>query len=105
MSFSTTIPTPPGVAILSSPNGSIGTNNPTYTWNKTSGATWYYLWVNGPSGNVIKQWYEASIVCGASTCSVTPVTTLAGGAHTWWLQTWNSAGYGPWSNPANFSTP
>jgi hypothetical protein len=105
MSFSTTIPTAPGAAILSSPNGSIGNNNPTYTWNKVSGATWYYLWVNGPAGNVIQQWYETSVVCSVSTCSATPAATLASGAHTWWVQTWNSGGYGPWSSPGNFSTP
>jgi hypothetical protein len=66
-------------------------------------ATWYYLWVNGPSGNVIKQWYEASAVCSASTCSVTPATSLSGGDHTWWIQTWNPVGYGPWSAGMNFT--
>ncbi len=111
MSFSVETPTPPGAATLVSPSGNIGANyNPTYTWNKVteaenqpeSAATWYYLWVNGPSGNVIKQWYEASAVCVDTTCSVTPTTTLSGGNYTWWVQTWNSAGYGPWSSSLSF---
>jgi hypothetical protein len=105
MNFSTTLPPLPAAATLVSPNGSIYTNKPAYTWNKVSGATWYYLWVNGPSGAVIQQWYESSAVCGASTCSATPATTLGSGAHTWWIQTWNSVGYGPWSSAMNFTLP
>src|SRR5574341_1036945 len=99
-------PSTPGAATLGAPNGSIGTNyNPTYTWNKVTGATWYYLWVNAPSGNgYIKQWFDASLVCDASTCSATPAKTLAGGAHTWFIQTWNSTGLGPWSAGMPFST-
>jgi predicted outer membrane repeat protein len=97
-------PTPPGKAALVSPSGSIGSTTPTYTWNEVSGATWYYLWVNGPSGNVIKQWYNAAQAgCNGSTCSVTPSTILSNGAHTWWIQTWNSVGYGPWSTGMNFT--
>jgi hypothetical protein len=103
MSFSLpTIPAP-GAAGLGSPSGSITGTTPTYTWNKVNNATWYYLWVNGPSANVIKQWYEASAICGASTCSVTPATTLSTGSHTWWIQTWNTGGYGPWSSAKNFT--
>lgn len=103
MSFS---PTPPAAASLVSPSGNIGTNAPTYTWNQVSDATWYYLWVNGPSGNIIKQWYTtAQANCNGSTCSVTPATTLPAGAHTWWIQTWNDAGYGPWSGSVDFSAP
>ncbi len=89
-----------------SPNSNIGANyNPTYTWSAASDATWYYLWVNGPSGNVIKKWYtSADANCNASTCSVTPATTLGGGNHTWWVQTWNPAGTGPWSSGMSFTT-
>src|SRR6185436_9925234 len=82
-------PTPPGAATLISPSGGIATNNPTYTWNKVSGATWYYLKVDGPSGNVMQKWYDASAICGSSTCSVKPTIVLSGGAYTWWIQTWN----------------
>lgn len=104
MNFST--PLPPGRATLVSPTGSIITDTPTYTWNQVNGSTWYYLWVNGPSGNVIRQWYTpAQANCNGSTCSVTPSTTLPAGAHTWWIQTWNNAGYGPWSNGMAFSIP
>lgn len=105
MTFSLPVPPLPGKATLVSPTGNIGTNNPTYTWNVVSGATWYYLWVDGPSGNVLKQWYTtAQANCNASTCSVANVTpNLVAGAYTWWIQTWNDGGYGPWSDPMTFA--
>ncbi len=102
MSFTTT---PLGAATLVTPNGNISTNyNPTYKWNVVPGATWYYLWVNGPSRNLIQQWYQASAICNSTTCSITPAVTLGGGDHTWWVQTWNAAGLGPWSSGMNFTT-
>lgn len=103
MSFSLALP---GQATLVSPTGSITSNNPTYTWNKISNSTWYYLWVDGPSGIILQQWYQATSVCGASTCSVANATTNLGpGAHKWWIQTWNGVGDGPWSAAMNFTTP
>jgi hypothetical protein len=97
----------PAKASLTSPSGSAGTNNPTYTWNAVPGATWYYLWIDGPSGNVIQKWYtSAQANCNGSTCSIASATTgLSAGAHIWWIQTWNDAGYGQWSDALNFSIP
>jgi hypothetical protein len=93
-----------GVAILSSPSGSIDTATPTYTWSANSNVTYYRLWVSGPCGNtVINKWYTAENAnCNESTCSATPDTKLAFGAHKWWIQTYNSAGYGPWSVDTSF---
>jgi hypothetical protein len=106
MSFSVTAPALPGKATLTAPTGAISSHNPTYQWNEVSGATWYYLWVDGPSGNVIKIWYtSAQANCNGSTCSVTPATTLGSGAHLWAVQTYNDAGYGPWSTGMSFTTP
>lgn len=102
MTFST--PVPPAQAILNSPNRITADHTPVYIWNEVAGSTWYYLWVNGPSGNVIKQWYTSTEAhCDGSTCWVEPAATLAGGAHTWWIQTWNPAGLGPWSAGMNFT--
>ena len=73
--------------------------------------TWYRLYVSGPGGKVVlDQWYEASKIClgatvGAECTVVSP--TLGGGAYVWYVQTYNPAGYGPWSNnaqPTNFNT-
>jgi len=107
MNFSLPVPGVPPAATLIWPSGSISDTTPTYNWNSASGATYYYLWVNGPSGNRIQTWYTASAVgcSGGGVCSVTPATTLTGGAHQWWIRTYNSVGYGPWSAVMNFSLP
>lgn len=76
----------PPAATLVSPSGGIIDTTPTYTWHAVSGATWYMLWVNAPSGNVIQTWYtggQAGCPADTGTCSITPTTALADGAHTW----------------------
>jgi cysteine-rich secretory family protein len=111
MNFSlSTIPLP-GVATLVSPTGGITDTTPTYTWNKVNAATWYYLWVSqvnsdGSFTTVHSQWYESSAVCSGATCSITPAgVTLSSGNYSWWIQTWNDGGYGPWSTKMDFSLP
>lgn len=96
----------PGQATLRNPAGSIDTNQPTYAWDAVGGAGWYQLWVNGPSGTpVIQQWYtaaQAGCPTGSGGCAITPGTMLSPGAHRWWIQTWNEAGFGPWSEGLDF---
>jgi hypothetical protein len=93
---------PPEKATLISPSGTISTPTPTYTWNAVSSATWYLLWANdGSVSPRIQQWYtdaQAGCATGTGACSVTPSVALASGAAMWWIQTWNDAGYGPWSD-------
>ncbi len=99
----------PSAAMPVSPSGAIGTATPAYTWTAVPTATWYFLWVNDATGSgKVKQWYEASSAgCagGTGACSTTPGNVLAPGAATWWVQTWNAAGYGPWSSGLNFAVP
>ncbi|MGH3659835.1 MAG: hypothetical protein ACRDUA_24610, partial [Micromonosporaceae bacterium] len=97
----------PTAATLVSPSGAIGTVRPTYTWNAVSTSEWYYLWVEDRGGFRIRQWYtaaETGCAGGTGVCSVTPVVPIIPGAATWWIQTWNSAGYGPWSTSLSFTT-
>ena len=106
MNFTVGTGAPPPAATLVSPNGNITDTTPTYTWNAVLGSTWYYLWVDDSAGNVIQQWYtaaDAGCASGIGTCSVTPTTTLAFGNATWWIQTWNNAGLGPWSSGMTFT--
>jgi hypothetical protein len=103
MSF--TVP-PSGQATIGYPTGTITDTTPTYTWNAVSGATWYQLYVNDSIGNRIQQWYPAAdLGCpdGTDTCTVTPTLDVIGSCQ-WWVQTYNSVGYGPWSYPLSFTT-
>jgi hypothetical protein len=99
-------PAPPAAATLVSPTGNSGLN-PTYTWDAVPGATWYYLFVNGPSGTIHNRWYSSvQANCNLTTCSISNATPgLTAGTHTWWIQTWNEVGEGPWSDATTFSVP
>jgi hypothetical protein len=96
----------PTAATLLNPEGSIDENTTTFSWEAVSGSTWYYLWVNDSTGNIIKQWYTASqtgCASGTGECYISPATVLANGSARWWVQTWNTYGTGPWSNALNFT--
>lgn len=95
-------PTPPS---LTAPTGTIEDATPTYSWTAQANAQWYQLYVNGPSGNVINTWYTASAVgcsAGTGTCSITHATTLAVGAHQWWVNAWSPYA-SAWSSQGNFT--
>ncbi len=100
---------PPGTATLVLPSRASATASPTYVWNAVSGLTWYYLWVNDASSTPkIRQWYtaaQAGCASGTETCAITPSATLASGRAQWWIQTWNDAGYGSWSDGMRFTVP
>jgi hypothetical protein len=92
---------PPVATTLISPSGTITTTTPTYTWNAVSNASYYLFWINGS-----ETWYTASSAgCGSGTgtCSVTGSALAAGSYNTWYVRTWNSAGYGPWSSGMGFT--
>jgi len=97
----------PGKAILVSPSSANVPTTPTYVWNAVPAATWYQLWVNDSSATPkIQTWYtaeQAGCAIGTGFCSVTPTISLALGAARWWIQTWNSVGYGPWSDGMSFT--
>jgi hypothetical protein len=97
---------PPAATSLISPYGRITNRTPKYTWKAVSNSSWYYLWINKGPKKKFAKWYKASSVgCGNGTgsCSITPSTSLFNGDHTWWIRTWNSNGYGPWSISMNFN--
>ncbi len=105
MSFSVAA-SAPGQAILVSPSGSITDTTPTYEWDAVAEATWYHLYVNDSTGNKINQWYSAmDLHCPRSPafCRVTLGVVLALGNGQWWVQTWNTAGYGDWSSGMLFT--
>ena len=107
--FSVGTTVPPGMATLVLPSGATTDTTPAYTWNMVTSATWYYLWVSrvntdGSLTTIHSKWYEATLTCSGGTCSITPIgVTLSSGNYRWWIQTWNDAGYGPWTNAMNFT--
>lgn len=95
-------PSVPGMATLLSPSGTINETTPAFTWNAVEGPTMYVLYVEGPSGTVIEQWYDAYMITSGDTCSVTPDVTLARGKYSWEIRASNDNGYGDWSNALLF---
>ncbi|MBN1312688.1 MAG: S8 family serine peptidase, partial [Anaerolineae bacterium] len=76
----------------------------TYEWDAVAGATHYYLWIQNPSGAAVhKVWYTDAAVCSGGTCSVTPSLSYTYGDYSWWVQTYSSSGYGPWSSAGTFT--
>ena len=97
-------PVPAPIApVLVSPLGVTTNRQPAYTWNVSPYATAYILWVDGPNGNLIKQWHDATQICNAATCSVPSTTTLDNGQYTWFVKAWNSSGDSGWATPMNFT--
>jgi hypothetical protein len=96
--------TTPGEAVLYMPKDvTINNPTPTYEWFAVPGATWYELWVQGTSGTVFRQWLSSSeYSVSGGYVSYRPSVTLANGNYTWGIRTWNSNGYGPWSDSAAF---
>ncbi|MFW5749031.1 MAG: DUF5060 domain-containing protein, partial [Chloroflexota bacterium] len=100
--------TAPPVADLNTPaaSDSLDDNTPTFNWDAVPTSLEYYLWINGPDNQpVIQEWItreQAGCANGTGTCSFTVTTTLPKGTNTWWIQTWNRGGYGPWSSTVSF---
>ena len=99
--------TPPPAATLNLPFGFISDPQPIYAWDAVASATWYRLYVMDATGKIIDTWYtsaESNCNSGTETCSIKPPTTVTGRSR-WWIGTYNSHGYGPWSNFLEFTAP
>jgi hypothetical protein len=97
---------PPGPAtgLVARDGKSVG-----FSWPAVSGATWYYLWINDSSNTTRHQkWYQAhELDCAvgqALTCKIGLTLDASHGVLTWWVQTWSSGGFGPWT-PAQVFAP
>ncbi len=102
----TTAGLPPAGSTPVTPSGNLATTTPAYTWNAVAVATVYRIWVNDHTGfrfTTSVTAAEAGCPGGTGTCSVTPPTSLSPGRGHWYVQTWNAAGYGPWSSGLSFT--
>jgi len=79
-----------------SPTGTVeATRLPEFTWTEAGGATWYRLWISRDNAEYFVQWFQG-------VTNWTPLAPLPYGRYQWWVQTWKSDGYGPWSDAASF---
>ncbi|MBF0344101.1 MAG: VCBS repeat-containing protein [Nitrospirae bacterium] len=94
-----------GTVVQISPNSTVSTNKPTYTWEALSGTKWYQLLVDDVSGNIINLWYsDSSAGCssGSGKCAVTPNIALSNGSAKWWVRASNEVVSGQISSGMSF---
>ena len=96
MSFTLGIP---GAVVLFTPTNSaiLSIRQPELTWSQSfPAATWFQLYVARNGILYLDQW-----IAGAT--NWTPTADLPAGSYSWWVQTYNSAGLGPWSTNSTFT--
>jgi hypothetical protein len=100
------VPRVPEVTTLLAPWGVVSDATPAYSWNAVSISSWYRLLArDGDDNLIIDKWYTAADVncqSGEGECSVTPDAIITKNPVIWWVQTWNNAGYGDWSESRVF---
>src|SRR5436190_11636127 len=94
----------PGTATLVAPNGPVTTSTPTFTWNAVPTTGYYLLRVTDRDNSITERWYRPGDAgCESETvpCAATNLIVKAGAA-SWQVLTWNTSGYGAWSDPRSF---
>ncbi len=87
---------PPPASTPIAPAGSVTTGRMSqFSWSSVPTADWYFLWLNRDGSKYLTKWISGT--------SWTPSNEFPGGSYSWAVQTYNSAGYGPWSSSAAFS--
>jgi len=97
--FTISVRTPAKIAITSP----VGTNDDAlaaYTWQADEAATWYRLWVNRNGSAWRNSWHYTGVTNGMLSTEVQGHTL---GSYKWWVRGWGPDGYGPWSDPLEFT--
>jgi subtilisin family serine protease/LysM repeat protein len=103
LSFKVTV-TSLGKAILVSPTGEISDKQPIYEWKPVEQATKYQLRVSDAAGkDVVTSWYDMKTICTTESCRVRTTNVLELGDYTWYVESSNTSGNGPWSDSQAFN--
>src|ERR1017187_1822452 len=96
MNFTLGIPGP--VHLIAPTNNAVLSNRqPELIWSQSFPvASWFQLYVTRNGSEYLDQWFE-----GAT--NWTPTAALPAGTYSWWVQTYNSGGLGPWSTNSTFT--
>lgn len=89
---------PPGAVSLSSPAN--GANFPegdtvSFAWTSAENVEYYRLYVECNGVACMDEWTDRTYFY--------PSQTFSAGSYQWWVQTWNSAGFGDWSSGRSFT--
>jgi hypothetical protein len=95
--FAFTVAVPkPALINLTAPIGTISDPTPDFTWQEDSNATWYNVYIGGPSGQIHNDWHQGTAVCASGTCTLPAPTTFIGN-FSWYVRGWGPGGYGDWA--------
>jgi len=98
-SFSVASYSAPGKAVLTGPAAEVSDFFPVLTWDEVPGANYYQVLIyKAYKGNYLRKWYKDEDVCSNGTCSLTSPTGHGNGSYGAWVQPFNPAGYGTWSD-------
>ena len=95
----------PGAPTPVSPGGTGFQSPAKYTWSREAPvrATWYQVEIDGPGGNLLREWYKATDVCGPTSCTITAQLNLPNGSYSWRVRGRNPKGRSPFSAPLAFT--
>lgn len=93
----------PGTPTPIDPSGDGGPPT-SFTWNRESPirATWYKVSIDGPSGSVLSEWFEAIDVCSGGSCSISPTIEWETADYSWRVRGRNPNGRSNWSPDEGF---
>jgi hypothetical protein len=89
---------------LVSPTG-VTTSLPSFVWEPSTNAAYYYVRVSDATGLRIDKWLkpeEVGCFSGTANCTLNAAVTLSNGAGSWEALAWNETGYSPWSPALGF---
>ena len=83
-----------GATTPRTPSEVVATGDVSFTWDVVETATWYHFWLDKDGVAYADTWLEGN---------VERTLTLPPGGYEYWVRTWGSGDYGPWSDSLSFT--